>query len=115
MNYGEGCVMRVLDKQKSTLPLEDLDFAEGNIKVYRGNIQKPYGMILHCGPTGSGKSMILYSALNEINQPVVCIRRAEDPIEYTLPSICQVQMNRRIGVTFATALRSFLRQDLIYS
>ncbi len=111
MNHGEGCVMRVLDKQKSTLPLEDLGFAEGNLAIYRNNIQRPYGMILHCGPTGSGKSMTLYSALNEINQPGVCIRTAEDPIEYTLPGICQVQMNRRIGVTFATSLRSFLRQD----
>lgn len=111
MNHGEGCVMRVLDKQKSTLPLEDLGFAEENLRIYRNNIQRPYGMILHCGPTGSGKSMTLYSALNEINQPGVCIRTAEDPIEYTLPGICQVQMNRRIGVTFATSLRSFLRQD----
>jgi len=111
MNHGEGCVMRLLDKQKSTLPLEDLGFSEGNLRVYRSNIQRPYGMILHCGPTGSGKSMTLYSALNEINQPGVCIRTAEDPIEYTLPGICQVQMNRRIGVTFASTLRSFLRQD----
>ncbi len=111
MNYGEGCVMRLLDKQKSTLPLEDLGFSEHNLDIYRSIIQRPYGMILHCGPTGSGKSMTLYSALNEINHPGVCIRTAEDPIEYTLPGICQVQMNRRIGVTFATALRSFLRQD----
>jgi type IV pilus assembly protein PilB len=68
-------------------------------------------MILHCGPTGSGKSMTLYSALNEVNHPELCIRTAEDPIEYTLPGICQVQMNRRIGVSFANTLRSFLRQD----
>ena len=111
LNYGEGCVMRLLDKQKSTLPLEDLGFSEGNLGQYREFISRPYGMILHCGPTGSGKSMTLYSALNEINTPDLCIRTAEDPIEYTLPGICQVQMNRRAGVTFASSLRAFLRQD----
>jgi type IV pilus assembly protein PilB len=68
-------------------------------------------MVLHCGPTGSGKSMTLYSALNEINDPGKCIRTAEDPIEYTLPGLCQMQMHRQIGLTFASALRSFLRQD----
>jgi type IV pilus assembly protein PilB len=68
-------------------------------------------MILHCGPTGSGKSMTLYSALNEINTPDIVIRTAEDPIEYTLPGINQMQMHRQIGLTFAMALRSFLRQD----
>ena len=68
-------------------------------------------MILHCGPTGSGKSMTLYSALNEINTPDIVIRTAEDPIEYTLPGINQMQMHRQIGLTFAAALRSFLRQD----
>ncbi len=111
LNHGEGCVMRILDKQKSTLPLTALGFSEGNLTIYRELIRRPYGMILHCGPTGSGKSMTLYSALNEINDSEVCIRTAEDPIEYTLPGLCQVQMNRRIGLTFASALRSFLRQD----
>ncbi len=111
MNYGEGCVMRLLDKQKSTLPLEALGFSQENIRNYRELIDRPYGMVLHCGPTGSGKSMTLYSALNEINSPEHCIRTAEDPIEYTLPGICQVQMNRKIGLSFANSLRSFLRQD----
>jgi len=68
-------------------------------------------MILHCGPTGSGKSMTLYSALNEINTPDIVIRTAEDPIEYTLPGLNQMQMHRQIGLTFASALRAFLRQD----
>jgi type IV pilus assembly protein PilB len=68
-------------------------------------------MILHCGPTGSGKSMTLYSALNEINTPDIVIRTAEDPIEYTLSGINQMQMHRQIGLTFASALRAFLRQD----
>lgn len=111
LNHGEGTVMRILDKQKSTLPLPALGFSEANLQLYRGLIERPYGMILHCGPTGSGKSMTLYSALNEINDPAVCIRTAEDPIEYTLPGLCQMQMNRKIGLTFASALRAFLRQD----
>jgi len=111
LNHGEGVVMRILDKQKSTLPLPALGFSERNLGLYRELIQRPYGMILHCGPTGSGKSMTLYSALNEINTPDICIRTAEDPIEYTLPGLLQMQMQRKIGLTFATALRAFLRQD----
>ncbi|MFP4069154.1 MAG: GspE/PulE family protein [Opitutales bacterium] len=111
LNHGEGIVMRILDKQKSTLPLPALGFSERNLGLYRELIKRPYGMILHCGPTGSGKSMTLYSALNEINTPDICIRTAEDPIEYTLPGLNQMQMQRKIGLTFATALRAFLRQD----
>ncbi|MFA5257406.1 MAG: GspE/PulE family protein [Opitutales bacterium] len=111
LNHGEGIVMRILDKQKSTLPLPALGFSEINLTKYRELIKRPYGMILHCGPTGSGKSMTLYSALNEINDPDTVIRTAEDPIEYTLPGLCQMQMHRKIGLTFANALRSFLRQD----
>jgi type IV pilus assembly protein PilB len=111
LNYGEGVVMRILDKQKSTLPLPALGFTEENLAKYRECIRQPYGMILHCGPTGSGKSMTLYSALNEINTPDIVIRTAEDPIEYTLPGINQMQMHRQIGLTFAAALRAFLRQD----
>ena len=111
LNHGEGAVMRILDKQKSTLPLEALGFSEANLSVYRSLITRPYGMILHCGPTGSGKSMSMYSALNEINKPDLCIRTAEDPIEYTLPGLCQMQMNRKIGLTFGVALRAYLRQD----
>lgn len=111
LNHGEGAVMRILDKQKSTLPLPALGFEPENLALYRELIQRPYGMVLHCGPTGSGKSMTLYSALNEINSPEICIRTAEDPIEYTLPGLCQMQMHRKIGLTFASALRAFLRQD----
>ena len=85
--------------------------AQLDLGIYRELIERPYGMILHCGPTGSGKSMTLYSALNEINSPDICIRTAEDPIEYTLHGLLQMQMQRKIGLTFATALRSFLRQD----
>ena len=111
LNHGEGVVMRILDKQKSTLPMTALGFSEENLKRYRDVIRQPYGMILHCGPTGSGKSMTLYSALNEINAPDLVIRTAEDPIEYTLAGINQMQMHRQIGLTFAAALRAFLRQD----
>jgi type IV pilus assembly protein PilB len=111
LNHGEGIVMRILDKQKSTLPLTALGFSDENLAKYRECIRQPYGMILHCGPTGSGKSMTLYSALNEVNTSDVVIRTAEDPIEYTLPGLNQMQMHRQIGLTFASALRSFLRQD----
>jgi type IV pilus assembly protein PilB len=111
LNFGEGMVLRILDKQKSTLPLPALGFTEANLAIYRRLIRQPYGMILHCGPTGSGKSMTLYSALNEINGTDLVIRTAEDPIEYTLAGINQMQMHRQIGLTFATALRAFLRQD----
>ena len=111
LNHGEGVVMRILDKQKSTLPLTALGFSDENLTRYRDCIRQPYGMILHCGPTGSGKSMTLYSALNEVNTSDIVIRTAEDPIEYTLPGLNQMQMHRQIGLTFASALRAFLRQD----
>ena len=111
MNFGEKVVMRILDKQKSTLPLTALGFSEENLAKYRECIRQPYGMILHCGPTGSGKSMTLYSALSEINTPDVNIQTAEDPIEYTLAGINQMQMSRQIGLTFARALRCYLRMD----
>jgi len=111
MNFGEKVVMRILDKQKSTLPLTALGFSEENLTKYLACIRQPYGMILHCGPTGSGKSMTLYSALAEINAPDVNIQTAEDPIEYTLAGINQMQMSRVIGLTFARALRCYLRMD----
>jgi len=111
MNFGEKVVMRILDKQKTTLPLPALGFSEENLARYRECIRQPYGMILHCGPTGSGKSMTLYSALAEVNTPDVNIQTAEDPIEYTLPGLNQMQMNRQIGLTFARALRCYLRMD----
>ncbi|HLX64652.1 MAG TPA: ATPase, T2SS/T4P/T4SS family [Planctomycetota bacterium] len=111
MNHGEKVVMRILDKTKSCLPLDQLGFSTYNMGIYRDLIQVPYGMILHCGPTGSGKSMTLYAALNEINSPDVNICTAEDPIEYTLPRLNQMQMKKDIGLTFASALRCYLRQD----
>lgn len=110
-HFGEKVVLRILDKQRSTLPLTALGFSAHNLERYRRCIQQPNGMILHCGPTGSGKSMTLYSALQEIASSEVNIHTAEDPIEYTLPGINQMQMNRQIGLTFARALRAFLRMD----
>jgi type IV pilus assembly protein PilB len=111
MNHGEKICMRILDKTKSCLPLDKLGFSDYNLKLYRDLIQAPYGMILHCGPTGSGKSMTLFAALNEINSPDWNISTAEDPIEYTLAGINQMQMKKEVGLTFASALRCFLRQD----
>jgi type IV pilus assembly protein PilB len=111
MNHGEKVVMRILDKAKSTLPLPMLGFSEENLVKYRDCVRQPYGMILHCGPTGSGKSMTLYAALAEINTPDVNIQTAEDPIEYTLPGLNQMQMNKQIGLTFERALRCYLRMD----
>jgi type II secretory ATPase GspE/PulE/Tfp pilus assembly ATPase PilB-like protein len=111
MNHGEKVVMRILDKTKSTLPLPALGFSDENLAKYRECIRQPYGMILHCGPTGSGKSMTLYSALGEVNTPDMNIQTAEDPIEYTLAGINQMQMSRAIGLTFERALRCYLRMD----
>jgi type IV pilus assembly protein PilB len=111
VTHGEKVVMRILDKAKSALPLTDLGFTEENLNKYLDCIRQPHGMILHCGPTGSGKSMTLYSALNEINSRDVNIQTAEDPIEYTLAGLNQTQMNRQIGLTFARALRAYLRMD----
>ncbi len=111
MNFGEKIVMRILDKTKSALPITSLGFSQENLTRYRELIQQPYGMILHCGPTGSGKSMTLFSALREVASPEVNVQTAEDPIEYTIPGINQMQMHKKIGLDFATALRSFLRMD----
>ncbi len=111
MRYGEKAVMRLLDLQKSVMPLEGLGFAEGNLKRYREGIRSPWGMILHVGPTGSGKSMTMYAALNEIQSPAINIQTVEDPIEYGLAGVHQAQVHREIGLTFHRALRSFLRQD----
>lgn len=111
MQYGEKVVMRILDKQKSTMPLQKLGFSPRHLEFYRELIKTPYGMMLHVGPTGSGKSMTLYAALHEIQRPELNIQTAEDPIEYTLPGINQMQMHREIGLTFQRALRAYLRQD----
>lgn len=111
MNHGEKIVMRILDKKRSLMPLESMGFSPQALSLYREKIRTPYGMVLHVGPTGSGKSMSLYAALNEVNRPNINIQTAEDPIEYTLAGINQMQVNSAIGLTFKEALRCYLRQD----
>ncbi|KAA0259305.1 type IV-A pilus assembly ATPase PilB [Deferribacter autotrophicus] len=109
--YGEKVVLRILDKSSLQLDLEKLGFEEVSLKRFLKAIESPYGMVLVTGPTGSGKSTTLYSALNRLNKEEVNIMTAEDPVEYNLFGINQVQMKEDIGLNFAAALRSFLRQD----
>ena len=109
--YGEKVVMRILDKSSVLLTLDDLGFLDHNITRFRESYEKPYGMILVTGPTGSGKSTTLYATLNVLNQEGVNIVTTEDPVEYQLAGITQVQTTNKVGLTFATALRSILRQD----
>jgi type IV pilus assembly protein PilB len=109
--YGEKVVIRVLDKSSVLLRLEDLGFLEEAYKSYEVAFTKPYGAILVTGPTGSGKSTTLYATLNQINSPDRNIITVEDPVEYRLAGINQVQVNNRAGLTFASALRSILRAD----
>ncbi len=109
--YGEKVVMRILDKTSVMLSLDDLGFLDHNLKRFEEAYRKPYGMILVTGPTGSGKSTTLYATLNVVNQEGVNIITTEDPVEYRLPGISQVQVNNKVGLSFASALRSILRQD----
>jgi type IV pilus assembly protein PilB len=109
--FGEKIVMRILDKSSLVLDLTKLGFEEKALKDFNEAIHAPYGMVLVTGPTGSGKTTTLYSALNTINTVGVNIMTAEDPVEYNLMGINQVQVKEEIGLTFASALRSFLRQD----
>jgi type IV pilus assembly protein PilB len=109
--FGEKVVMRLLDKSNLQLDMAKLGFDPQNLKDFQEAIHKPYGMILITGPTGSGKSTTLYSALSELNKPDVNISTAEDPVEYNLVGINQVQVREQIGLNFAACLRSFLRQD----
>jgi type IV pilus assembly protein PilB len=109
--FGEKVVMRILDKGNLSLDLTKLGFEEGALKDFTEAINSPYGMVLVTGPTGSGKTTTLYSALSTINTTEINIMTAEDPVEYNLMGINQVQMKDEIGLNFAAALRSFLRQD----
>ena len=109
--WGEKIVARILDNSTAQLGLDDLGFSEGNFRRYRNAYVKPYGMILVTGPTGSGKSTTLYATLNILNSPAVNIITVEDPVEYRLPGVNQVQTNPKAGLTFARALRSILRAD----
>jgi len=109
--FGEKVVLRLLDKSALQLDMTKLGFEESSLVDLKASIHKPVGMILVTGPTGSGKTTTLYSALSELNKETENIITAEDPIEYNFMGINQVQMHEEIGLTFASALRSFLRQD----
>ncbi len=109
--YGEKVVLRILDSSAATLGVESLGFDERQRKHFLEAIQKPYGMVLVTGPTGSGKTVTLYTALNMLNAPEVNISTAEDPVEIQVAGINQVNVNPKTGLTFAEALRAFLRQD----
>jgi type IV pilus assembly protein PilB len=109
--WGEKIVMRLLDKSNLQLDMTKLGFDQKPLQDFKWAIDQPYGMVLVTGPTGSGKTTTLYSALSELNQPDTNISTAEDPVEYNLMGINQVQMHDDIGLNFAAALRSFLRQD----
>ncbi|WP_438314262.1 type IV-A pilus assembly ATPase PilB [Candidatus Caldatribacterium sp. SIUC1] len=109
--FGEKIVMRILDKSALLLDLDRLGFEEEDLEKFYRLIQHPYGMILLTGPTGSGKTTTLYSALNFINKPDLNIITIEDPVEYRLPGINQVQVRPKIGLTFANTLRAIMRQD----
>jgi len=109
--FGESCVMRVLDRASVRVDMEKLGFLPDTLEKFKTSLAKPYGLILVCGPTGSGKSTTLYAALNSINSPDTKILTAENPVEYNLPGIIQVNVIQEIGFDFSSALRAFLRQD----
>jgi type IV pilus assembly protein PilB len=109
--FGEKIVMRLLDKDNLRLDMTKLGFEPESLSQFEEAIFKPWGMVLVTGPTGSGKTNTLYSALSKVNSPEVNIMTAEDPVEFNLPGINQVQMKESIGLNFAATLRSFLRQD----
>ncbi len=110
-HFGEKVVMRLLDKTKLQLDMTQLGFDQEPLRRFKDSIDRPFGIVLVTGPTGSGKTNTLYSAIAALNDPTVNIMTAEDPIEFNLAGINQVQMKEQIGLTFASALRSFLRQD----
>lgn len=109
--HGEKVVMRLLRKSGGIPTLEDLGLMGTALRNLETNMLRPHGIIIVCGPTGSGKTTTLYSVLNKLNSPKVNIMTLEDPVEYEMPGINQVQINQAVGLTFATGLRSFLRQD----
>ncbi|MGV9769530.1 GspE/PulE family protein [Microbacterium sp. NPDC003461] len=109
--WGEKIVMRILDQAGGVVSLENLNLSPRNLEVYRASYTKPYGMILVTGPTGSGKSTTLYSTVTELARPEVNVITIEDPVEYRMSGINQVQINNQAGLTFANALRAILRSD----
>ncbi|POH68479.1 MULTISPECIES: GspE/PulE family protein [Cryobacterium] len=109
--WGEKVVMRILDNSSTSMSLQDLNLLPGNFEAYRRSYSKPYGMILVTGPTGSGKSTTLYTTLHTVARPEINVITVEDPVEYRMAGINQVQVNPKAGLTFASALRSILRSD----
>ena len=109
--YGEKTVMRILDSDAAKLQIDQLGYEEFQKEAFLQNLHKPYGMFLVTGPTGSGKTVSLYTGINILNQVDINISTAEDPVEINLPGINQVQVDERTGMTFAKALKAFLRQD----
>jgi type IV pilus assembly protein PilB len=109
--WGEKVVMRILDNSSTSMSLQDLNLLDGNFAAYKKSYSKPYGMILITGPTGSGKSTTLYTTLHTVARPEINVITVEDPVEYRMPGINQVQVNPKAGLTFASALRSILRSD----
>lgn len=110
-SFGENIVLRVLDKSGRTIGLENIDLEDSEVELLKNNFEKPYGLILVCGPTGSGKTTTLYAGLKHIHQPDVNIITVEDPVEYQIEGINQCAVRDSVGMTFAEALRSILRQD----
>ncbi|MCW9087995.1 MAG: GspE/PulE family protein [Gammaproteobacteria bacterium] len=111
IQHGESVVMRLLDQSGGAIDLEQLGMPAHLLRHFRNDIRKPYGMVLVTGPTGSGKTTSLYAALSELNAPEKKIITVEDPVEYRLPRVNQVQVNSKVGLTFAGVLRTALRQD----
>ena len=109
--WGEACVMRVLDRTRSVMRLSDLGMPDDSAARYTEFVKAPFGMVLCAGPTGSGKTTTLYATLSEISDPSRNVMTIEDPVEYVFPSVNQIQTNEQAGLTFATGLRSILRQD----
>lgn len=109
--YGEKAVMRILDTEKGVKPMEEMGLSERNLSLIRAALNRPYGMVLISGPTGSGKSTTLYAMLNEIDREKNNVLSLEDPVEYNIPGVSQSQIRPEIGYTFATGLRHTLRQD----
>ena len=109
--WGEKVVMRILDNTNTSMTLKDLNLLDRNFEAYQRAYSKPYGMILVTGPTGSGKSTTLYTTLNAVSKPEINVITVEDPVEYRMAGVNQVQVNPKAGLTFASALRSILRSD----
>src|SRR3989344_504036 len=109
--HGENCVMRILAEKSQDITLEALGYSDEHLKKVQAAIERPFGMILVVGPTGSGKTTSLYSILKKLNTKEVSIITVEDPIEYSIEGIDQIQVNARTGLTFAQGLRFILRQD----